>query len=61
MFSTDILGILGGLNLAHAWSYRLFEAWLLSGCYKVDLLDDDKVFLPALSQYNFNRFFFARI
>ena len=44
------------LNLAHASGYRLFEAWLVNGWFKVDLLSD-KVFLPALSQYNLNRFF----
>ena len=49
------------LKLAHAWSHRLFEAWLVSGCFKVDLLGDIKVFLPALSQYNLNRFFLAQI
>jgi len=42
----------------HAWSYRLFE---VSGWLKVDLLGDVKVFLPALSQYNLNRFFLAQI
>ena len=29
-FSTDISGILGGLNLAHAWSHSWFEAWLVT-------------------------------
>jgi len=32
--------------------------WLV---FKVDLLDDVKAFLPALSQYNLNRFFLAQI
>jgi len=27
-FFTDSSGILGGLNLAYAWSRRLFEDWL---------------------------------
>jgi len=26
IFSTDVAGIVGGLNLARAWSQRLFEA-----------------------------------
>jgi len=57
-FSADILG---GLNLTHAWSDRLFEAWIVSGWFKVNLLGDVKVFLPALSQYNLNRFVLAQI
>ena len=61
IFSTDISGILGGLNLAHAWSHRLFEAWLVSVWFEVDLLSDDEVFWPAVSQYNLNRFFLAQI
>jgi len=56
--STDILV---GLNLAHAWSHRLFEAWLVRGWFEVDLLGDVKVFLPALNQYSLNRFFLAQI
>jgi len=60
-FSTDISGIFSALNLAHAWSYRWFEAWLESGWYKVDLLGDVNFFLPALSQYNVNRFFLSQI
>jgi len=28
---------------------------------KVDLVGDVKVFLPAISQYNLNRFFLAQI
>jgi len=60
IFSTDISGILGGLNLAYTWSHRLFEAWLVNGWFKVDLVGDVKV-LPALSQYNLNRFFLAQI
>jgi len=60
-FSTDISGIFSGLNLAHAWSYRLFEAWLVSVWFKVDLLGDVKVFLQPLSQCNLNRFFLAQI
>ena len=38
-----------GLNLAYAWSHRLFEAWLVNGWFKVDLLGDVKDFcqLPA--------------
>ena len=60
-FSTDISGIFSGLNLAYAWSCMLFEAWLVSDWFKVDLLGDVKVFLPALSQYNLNRFFLAQI
>jgi len=31
IFSTDISVISRGLNLAHAWSHMLFEAWLVSG------------------------------
>ena len=60
-FSADISGIFSGFNSAHAWSYKLFEAWLVSGWFKLDLLGDVKVFLPALSQYNLNRFFLAQI
>jgi len=56
IFSTDISGILGGLNLAHAWSDRLFEAWLVSVWFEVDLLGDVKVFWPAQSQYNLTVF-----
>jgi len=59
--STDISGILGSLNLAYAWSHKLFEAWLVNGWFKGDLVDDVKVFLPVLSQYNLNRFFLAQI
>jgi len=57
IFSTDILG---GLNLARAWSHRLCEAWLASGWLKVDLQGDVKVFLTALSQYNLNCFYLAQ-
>ena len=57
IFSTDISGILGGLNLAYAWSHRLFEAGLVKVWFKVDLLGDVKVFLPAPSQYISDRFF----
>ena len=60
-FSTDISVSFSGLNLGHAWSYRLFEAWLGSGWFKVDLLGDVKFFLPALNQYNLNRLFLAQI
>jgi len=60
-FSADISGIFSGFNLAHAWSHRLFEAWLVSGWFKVDFLGDVKDFLPALSQYSLNRFFLAQI
>ena len=52
-FSTDISGILGGR--------RSFEAWLVNDWFKVDLLGDVKGFLPALRQYNLNRFFLAQI
>jgi len=31
---------------------RLFEARLVNDWFKADLLDDVKVFLSALSQYN---------
>ena len=61
IFPTDISGILGGLNLAHAWRHRLFEAWLVSGWFEVNLVGDVTIFLPALSQYNLNRFFLAQI
>jgi len=57
-FSADSLG---GLNFAHAWSHRLFGAWLVNGWSKVDLVGDVKVFFPALRQYNLNRFFLALI
>ena len=60
IFSTDISGIFGGLNLAYAWSHGLFEAWLVSVWFEVDLLGDVKVLWPALSQYNLNRFFLAQ-
>jgi len=60
-FHTDISGIFSGFNLAHAWSYRLFEAWQVSGWLKVGLLGDVEVFLPALNQINLNRFFLAQI
>ena len=61
VFSTNISGILVGLNLAHAWSHRLFEAWLVSDWFEVNLLGDVRIFLPALSQYDLNRFFLAHI
>jgi len=60
-FLYSFSGIFSGLNLAHAWSYRLFEAWLVSGWFKVDLLGGVKVFFPALSQHNLNRYFIAQI
>jgi len=60
-FLYSFSGIFSGMTLAHAWSYRLFEDWLVSGWFKVDLLGDVKVFLPALSQYTLNRFFLAQI
>jgi len=44
---TDISGILGGLNLAHAWSHRSFEAWLVSDWFKVEFLDDVKAFFAS--------------
>jgi len=58
IFSTNNLG---GLNLAHAWSHKLFEAWLVNNWFKVDLVGDVNVFLPALSQYNLHRFFLVQI
>jgi len=36
------------LNLAHAWSHRLFEAWLVNSWFEVDLAGDFKAFLSAL-------------
>ena len=60
-FLYSFSGIFSDLNLTHAWSYRSFEDWLVSGWFKVDLLGDVIVFLPAPSQYNLNRFFLARI
>jgi len=42
------------------WSHRLFEAWLASDWFKVDLVGDVQAFLPALSQYNLIRFFLAQ-
>jgi len=47
IFSTDMSGILGGLNVAYAWSHRLFEAWLVRGWFKVELLDDVKDFFAS--------------
>jgi len=47
IFSTDIPGILGGLNLAHAWSHRLFEAWLVRGWFEVNLLGDVTIFASS--------------
>jgi len=44
IFSTDISDILGGLNLAHAWSHTLFEAWLVSAWFELDLLGDVNFF-----------------
>jgi len=32
-YRCSISGILGGLNLAYAWSHRLLEAWLVSGWF----------------------------
>jgi len=55
-FSTDISGIFSGLNLAHAWRYRLFEAWLASGWFKVDLLGDVKVFCQLLASITWTVF-----
>jgi len=40
---------------------RLFKARLVSDWFKVDLLDEIKVFLSALCQYNLNRFFLTQI
>jgi len=57
IFSTDITGISGSLNLVHAWGgHWLFEAWLENAFFKEDWLGDAKVFLPVLSQYHLNRF-----
>jgi len=61
IFSTDMSGILDGMNLAHGRSHRLFEACLVNYWFKVDLVGYVKVFLPALSQCNLNRFFLAQI
>ena len=44
------------LNLAFAWRHSLFEAWLVNGWFKVDLVGDVEIILPTLSQYNFNLF-----
>jgi len=52
IFSIDISS---GLNLACAWSHRLFEVWLVNDWFNVDLVDDAKRFLAALSQYNLNQ------
>ena len=60
-FFADISDILGGLNLARAWSHTLFEAWLVSAWFESDLLGDVKFFWPVVSQYNFNRSFLAQI
>ena len=43
----DISDNLGGLNLAHAWSHTLFEAWLGSAWFELDLLGDVKIFLAS--------------
>jgi len=56
IFSTDISGISGGLNLAYAWRHSLFEAWLVNSWIKVDLVGNVEVFLPTLSQHNLNHF-----
>jgi len=58
---TSTTDILGGLNLAHAWNHTLFEAWLVSAWFELDLLGDIKFFWPVVSQYNFNPFFLAQI
>jgi len=35
------------LNLAHAWSYRLFESRLVNGWFEVGLLGDVKLFASS--------------
>jgi len=55
--SADVSGILGGLDLASAWSHRLFEAWLVNSSFNVDLLGDDKVFCQLLASITWTVFF----
>jgi len=45
------------LNLTHAWSCTLFEAWLVNGWFEVDLLGDVKVFCQLLAIITWTIFF----
>jgi len=60
-FSADILGILGGLNLAYAWSHRSFEAWLASDWFKVDMVGDVEDFWQLLASITWTIFSVAQI
>jgi len=60
-FCADIAYISAGLNLAHAWRHRLFEAWLVTGWFEVDLLSDVDASLPARNQYNLIWFFLTQL